>query len=558
LEEVPVIGVVSKDCEVNVVREFFELFKTPWEFVTPRRYYDVVIVTSDEIPADLNTNLLAIYNSKSTQFDDGNVIATRSEQGHHWLECDGVEFPVYGDVSIFQPAGRPFMHSKGKSDVVGLEVHGPVQRTVRIGYDLFKEISLLLSRGQSPENAYIPTLEIHISLLRSCMLNAGISFMEIPPVPADYDFMACLTHDVDFVGIRRHKCDHTMFGFLLRALPGSLVAGLTGRMPWSRVARNWKAAFSLPLVYLGLLDDFWLEFDRYMKIERDFGSTFFFIPFKGNAGTRDSGPAPERRAAKYDVTEIKEEVHALVKHGCEVGLHGIDAWSNSQQARAELRRISEITGQSEIGVRMHWLYFSENSPRALEEAGFSYDSTFGYNDAVGFRAGTTQAFCPARAQTLLELPLNIQDTALFYPGRMNLSETQALDSCKQLIQFLSIFGGTLTVNWHGRSLSPERLWGDFYARLLEEIQSYHVWFGTAKEIVTWYRKRRALRFDLVQFADNSSCVRVTGPDPDGRPSFVVRVHHPRSRSSTVSSLSARVPTYSDTPWNGKTELMIAP
>ncbi len=42
---------------------------------------------------------------------------------------------------------------------------------------------------------------------------------------------------------------------------------------------------------------------------------------------------------------------------------------------------------------MHWLYWAEKLAQALEKAGFEYDSTFGYNDAIGFRAGTTQAFC---------------------------------------------------------------------------------------------------------------------------------------------------------------------
>ena len=44
---------------------------------------------------------------------------------------------------------------------------------------------------------------------------------------------------------------------------------------------------------------------------------------------------------------------------------------------------------------------------------------------------------------------------------------------------MSSSGGALTVNWHTRSLSPERLWGDFYKELLAEIQTHRVWFGTA-------------------------------------------------------------------------------
>ncbi len=101
--------------------------------------------------------------------------------------------------------------------------------------------------------------------------------------------------------------------------------------------------------------------------------------------------------------------------GCEVGLHGIDAWLDSSKGREELEEIRSLTGNSEIGVRMHWLYYDQQSPVALEKAGAAYDSTIGYNETVGYRAGTTQVYKPLEANRLLELPLHVMDTALFYP-----------------------------------------------------------------------------------------------------------------------------------------------
>ncbi len=551
------IGVISKDSEIKVVQEFFELFKTPWEFYVPQHVYDMVIATSDLMPTNPNAPVLAIYNSRRTEFDQGIGMATQLRQKDEWLECDGVEFPVYGDESVFHPAEGAFLRRRGKPDIVGVEVNESTCRVMRVGYDLFQEISFLLSRGQPRENAHIPTLEIHISLLRRCMLNAGISFVEIPPVPGGYDFMACLTHDVDFTGIRKHKFDQTMWGFVYRALVGSLIDALRGRMAWSKLRQNWKAVFSLPLVHLGLQEDFWLEFDRYLQIESGLGSTFYFLPFKDFAGEQDSGAAPKRRAAKYDVTEIKEQVRELLRSGCEIGLHGIDAWRGAQKAREERSRIYGVTGQPVAGVRMHWLYFDKGSPKALQEAGFSYDSSFGYNNAVGFRGGTTQVFCPTFAGDLFELSLNIQDTAMFYPSRMNLTETQALDMYKLLIGSTATFGGALTVNWHTRSLSPERLWGDSYVSLLNQIRNKCVWFGTAEEIVTWFRNRRAFRFEQAQSIETGLQVRITGPAPDGLPPFLVRTHHPTSRFSTETAFTTLGTAYSDTPWRGETELKVA-
>ena len=448
---------------------------------------------------------------------------------------------------VFQSNGTPLIRSKQTSEMVGSVVAGAEHLTVRIGFDLFSEVAFLLSEGQPAENARFPTLDNHISVLRTIMGSLEVPFVEVPPVPPGYDFMGCLTHDVDFVGVRDHKCDHTMWGFLYRSSVGSLLNALAGRLPWSKCLQNWAAAFSLPLVHIGLLEDFWLEFDRYTEIEKEFGSTFF-LPFKDVAGTLGPTPASNRRAAKYDLTEIKEQIAELVRNGCEVGLHGIDAWQDVQSAQSERSRICQVTGQSNLGTRMHWLYWKESSPKTLEDAGFTYDSTFGYNDAVGFRAGTTQPFRPLGAEHLLELPLNIQDSAMFYSNRMMLSESEALDACRELIHTMSLSGGALTVNWHTRSLSPERLWGDFYVGLLKEIQSYRVWFGTARQVVEWFRKRRALCFDSVEFEESGVRVALSSPDLDSEFSFTLTIHHSKVDSDEVA-MPLCLPLHTDSPWN---------
>lgn len=546
------IGVLSKNSEIWAVQEFFQLFKTPWEVYVPHHSYDVVITTCEEVPENLSVRALVVYSSVQTAIDDQIGVRAASTRRRDWVNWQGTHLPVYGDLAVFQGSGQPLINRRGTSETVGACIGGPERLIVRVGYDLFWEVQFLLSQGQPAENAHIPTLDTHISLLRAVMVGLCVPFVEVPPVPAGYDFMACLTHDVDFVGIRDHKFDRTMWGFLYRSTVVSLLKALLGKLSWSKCLRNWAAAASLPLIHLGLREDFWLEFERYVDIERPFGSTFFFLPFNGVAGTLGPKAAPKSRAAKYDISEIKDDVAKLLRNGCDVGLHGIDAWQDVQSARSERSRVREVTGESPHGIRIHWLYWNEGSPEILEQAGFAYDSTFGYNCAIGFRAGTTQAFCPLGAKNLLELPLNIQDSALFYPDRMALSEKEALDACRGLLNSMCAAGGSLTVNWHTRSLSPERLWDEFYAALLKEIQTHHVWFSTAQQIVDWFRKRRALRFDSVSFAENS--VRMSVSTPGGRPlpSFVVRMYHPKS----VPHVPDMPLTcgYTEVPWSGEDEL----
>jgi len=158
------------------------------------------------------------------------------------------------------------------------------------------------------------------------------------------------------------------------------------------------------------------------------------------------------------------------------------------KGRHERDTITECSGDHEVGVRMHWLYFSSDTPQRLEQAGFLYDSSIGYNDAVGYRAGTTQVFRPLGVEKLLELPLHIMDTALFYPQRMGLTEEEAFTLIRKNIADADENGGVLTINWHQRSIGPERFWDDFYILLLKELKALNGYFCTALQAVKWFSK----------------------------------------------------------------------
>jgi hypothetical protein len=161
----------------------------------------------------------------------------------------------------------------------------------------------------------------------------------------------------------------------------------------------------------------------------------------------------------------------------------------------------------------------------LEHAGFGYDSTVGYNDTVGYHAGTTQVYKPFVTAKLLELPMHIMDTALFYPIYLNLSPRSAQEKIGQFIATAVRFGGALTVNWHDRSLAPERLWDDTYRRLLEECKARGAWFATAAQTVAWFQKRRAVTF--VSTGDRGTKIQVPCGQED-LPALRARVFQPDS------------------------------
>jgi hypothetical protein len=178
---------------------------------------------------------------------------------------------------------------------------------------------------------------------------------------------------------------------------------------------------------------------------------------------------------------------------------------------------------------MHWLFFDEQSPAVLDAAGFSYDSTVGYNQTVGYRAGTTQVFKPMTTENLLELPMHVMDTALFYPGYLDLAPAQAEETVRPLVANAARFGGVLTVNWHDRSVAPERLWDTAYVHLLEQLQSNGACFLTAAQTVSWFRKRRAAIFEQA-----GNTIKIKSPaDGDTRlPGLRVRSFQPDAGGGT--------------------------
>jgi hypothetical protein len=539
------IGIVARADQSDVVAEFFELFKTPWEFYRPGKAYEVVIATTSDIP-QVSAKLLLVCGAGNKNIDAHLGVVARGRHQRAILSDQDVLLPIHGHLTTFGEGNKGIPYLASDCGTAGVRFDFSGSALVRLGYDLFDEVRALLAAGQPVEYAHIPSLDLHIRMLRNWILNEGIPLVEIPPVPAGHSFAVCLTHDIDFVGIRNHKFDHTMWGFLYRATVGSVFNLLRGRISLGRLLKTWRAVASLPFVYLGWARDFWEPFSWYLGVEKGLPATYFLIPFKRFAGENVSGPHAARRACAYDVSDLAEQTANLRKQRCEIGVHGIDAWHNAERGREEIARITAATGETSPGIRMHWLLADANSPAVLEQAGYAYDSTCGYNETVGYRAGTGQAFRPLGAQTLLELPLHIQDGALFFPKRLDLSESEAEARCKALIDNAGRLGGVLTVLWHDRSHGPERFWGDFYVRLLGLLKSRDAWFGTGAQVVRWFRKRREVRFVPAEGAEIVRAhVRYEGEKI--HPPLTVRIHTPRRGDRGEAPGS----TFSDIFWNGE-------
>ncbi|MDY0278836.1 MAG: hypothetical protein RBQ97_12210, partial [Acholeplasma sp.] len=82
-------------------------------------------------------------------------------------------------------------------------------------------------------------------------------------------------------------------------------------------------------------------------------------------------------------------------------------------------RLEKVLGEKVTGYRSHYLKFQvPETWEILAQAGFSYDSTLGYTDCVGFRNGMCHPYHPVNLNTgneidIIELPLHVKDMSLF-------------------------------------------------------------------------------------------------------------------------------------------------
>src|SRR5579885_3285174 len=96
-----VIGVIANAEDHGVVREFFELFKTPWEFLREDGIYDVVLCAGDFQPSK-TAKLIIVYAGRKTKHDVQAQTAIPDRRLASRRLVYGVDnFPIYGSVISF-------------------------------------------------------------------------------------------------------------------------------------------------------------------------------------------------------------------------------------------------------------------------------------------------------------------------------------------------------------------------------------------------------------------------------------------------------------------------
>jgi peptidoglycan/xylan/chitin deacetylase (PgdA/CDA1 family) len=283
-----------------------------------------------------------------------------------------------------------------------------------------------------------------------------------PPQWGGARFAVALTHDVDSpwkwtrTGVKgaaaRAKAD------LAR---GRVRSGL----------RELRGLAGAPLHKASGTDPFW-SFDRILADEQRSGASSTFFLLAEHAHELD-GPAAEQ----YERLRPRL-VETLQDAGAEVGLHGsYSAAEDPAQLAAEKESLEQLAG-SVKGQRYHFLRLDPHRNLAqLEAVGFAYDSSLGFSDALGFRAGIAHPFRPwdfeqEAPRDLVEVPLAAMDVTLSAERYLDLSAREADERLRALLDWAEENGGGFAVLWHSEQYDSALLpgWDRLYKRFVEEVQ----------------------------------------------------------------------------------------
>ncbi|MDB5103773.1 MAG: hypothetical protein JWP91_1462 [Fibrobacteres bacterium] len=160
---------------------------------------------------------------------------------------------------------------------------------------------------------------------------------------------------------------------------------------------------------------------------------------------------------RYDLSRprYRRVLEDCRKAGKDLGLHGqVHFISDAAGIKAEVDRISGLASAPVRLNRQHYLRWDAGKTFAgLEAAGVRVDSTLGYNDTPGFRAGTAWPYlwfdCAAdRPTPLLEVPLILAEFQIYDPLRFDGEAVRkAMRAC---MEAACRQGGVFTVLFHNQ------------------------------------------------------------------------------------------------------------
>ena len=294
------------------------------------------------------------------------------------------------------------------------------------------------------------------------------------------------THDVDFLPLDR-------LGSMSRLAKNSAISLLLLKSPRLALGQLGK----LVRLAAGGADPF-DQVPRLAKRERQAAITasYYFIPRKKHA--KDANYSLDQPRAR----EFVRQVETL---GMEVGVHGSFTSLDTAAGLASEFGLLGENGFSAAGERQHWLRFTlDRLIPAVAAAGAQYDTSIGWSDRAGFRAGACFAFPPYDFEreapaNFLEMPLAAMDQGLM---QHNPGPQTPREAAEEMLAASRRYGwGGISLLWHPAAFDGVQLpseIGDVFWHLVEHRSEWNDTWLSALDFV----KKVRLRYESAGFSLN--------------------------------------------------------
>lgn len=216
-------------------------------------------------------------------------------------------------------------------------------------------------------------------------------------------------------------------------------------------------------------------FDYWQQIETKYGFKSIFYVY---SRTSPIGLKKWLLDPSYDVSTNKKLQKCLKKmqeDGFEVGIHGSFNSSESlDQLSKEKIKLEEALNFKIKRGRQHWLRYGESITPIIHEKLLETDSTLGWNDIPGFRAGCCSKFRAysheeKRPLNLWIVPQMIMDSHLF-DYAVNKHQIVFENGVKLLESLKEYQNAYVSISWHPRTCSSDYNWHYAYEKYLQIIQ----------------------------------------------------------------------------------------
>ena len=173
----------------------------------------------------------------------------------------------------------------------------------------------------------------------------------------------------------------------------------------------------------------------------------------------------------WPIARLGRLVGLAQRHGHRVGLHGSAYGLPDDDFGRRTQSLEELAGAPVTWYRSHYLTWdAAQSPPALFRAGLRVDSTCGFNDGAGFRAGLPWPYelwdiQGDRPSGVMEIPL------IFMDAGHDLSLDKTWDDLRRMLEEVQTVGGAVAVLFHPGLFVGSDQYLSRYGQLMEWLRT---------------------------------------------------------------------------------------